>query len=68
MEANLPVVTRFFWPPEIPRCIWSPTMVSAQMSSPSICSKDQTALSDTPTHRIAVQDSYTSDAGKAPLA
>uniref|UniRef100_A0A0A9CWS2 Similar to PDR8/PEN3 (PLEIOTROPIC DRUG RESISTANCE8) n=1 Tax=Arundo donax TaxID=35708 RepID=A0A0A9CWS2_ARUDO len=31
-----PVVTRFFWPPEIPRCIWSPTMVSAHMSSPSI--------------------------------
>jgi len=36
----LPVVTRFFWPPEIPRCIWSPTMVSAQMSSPSICTKN----------------------------
>lgn len=32
-----PVVTRFFCPPEIPRCISSPTMVSLHMSSPSIC-------------------------------
>ena len=32
-----PVVTRFLCPPEIPLIISSPTMVSAQMSSPRIC-------------------------------
>lgn len=31
-----PEVTRFFWPPETPRFMALPTMVSAQMSSPSI--------------------------------
>ncbi len=30
------MVTRFFWPPEIPRCILSPTSVFAQISSPRI--------------------------------
>jgi hypothetical protein len=34
--AFVPVVTRFFWPPEIPRCILSPTNVFAQISSPRI--------------------------------
>ncbi len=30
------MVTRFFWPPEIPLCILSPTSVFAQISSPRI--------------------------------
>ena len=30
----IPVVTRFFCPPEIPLIMSSPIMVSAQMSSP----------------------------------
>ena len=33
----IPVVTRLRCPPEIPLIISSPTMVSAQMSSPKIC-------------------------------
>jgi len=33
----LPVVSRFLCPPDIPRRISSPTMVSAQTSSPRIC-------------------------------
>lgn len=36
-EILVPVVTRFFWPPEIPLCIASPTRVSAHTSSPKIC-------------------------------
>ncbi|PKU79370.1 hypothetical protein MA16_Dca000715 [Dendrobium catenatum] len=35
-NANLPVVTRFFCPPEMPLIIESPTMVSAQISNPKI--------------------------------
>ncbi|PKU77889.1 hypothetical protein MA16_Dca005721 [Dendrobium catenatum] len=35
-NGNLPVVTRFFCPPEMPLIIASPTMVSAQTSSPKI--------------------------------
>ena len=31
-----PVVTRFFWPPETPRFMAFPMMVSAQMSRPSV--------------------------------
>ena len=33
---ELPVVSRFFCPPEIPLNISSPTIVSAQTSSPKI--------------------------------
>lgn len=33
----IPVVTLFFCPPDMPLIISSPTMVSAQMSSPKIC-------------------------------
>lgn len=46
-NAKLPVVTRFFWPPDIPLCIWSPTMVSAHMSSPSICSQKTNSVQNT---------------------
>ena len=31
---HLPDVTRFFWPPLMPRSSWSPTMVSMHTSSP----------------------------------
>lgn len=34
---HIPVVTRFFCPPEIPLIIPSPTIVSAQISRPKIC-------------------------------
>jgi len=37
VDGNKPVVKRFICPPEIPLRISSPTMVSAQPSSPSIC-------------------------------
>ena len=32
-----PVVTRFFWPPEMPRIMLLPMGVSAQYSRPRIC-------------------------------
>lgn len=35
--STLPVVNRFFWPPDIPLLMGSPTNVSAQKSRPSIC-------------------------------
>ena len=34
--STKPVVSRFFWPPDIPLVIISPTIVSAQISSPRI--------------------------------
>lgn len=37
LHCVLPVVTRFFSPPEIPLTNSSPTIVSAQTSSPKIC-------------------------------
>jgi hypothetical protein len=33
-QGSLPVVTRFFWPPEMPLNILFPTIVSAQISNP----------------------------------
>ena len=33
-QGTLPVVTRFFWPPDMPLSILFPTIVSAQISSP----------------------------------
>ncbi len=36
-----PVVTRFFCPPDIPRCIASPTRISAHTSSPKIYKKEE---------------------------
>jgi hypothetical protein len=39
-----PVVKRFFCPPEIPLIISSPTMVSAQMSSPKILARSKLAI------------------------
>jgi hypothetical protein len=36
---NIPVVTRFFWPPDIVLCIASPIGVSAQVSMPINCRK-----------------------------
>jgi hypothetical protein len=35
------VVTRFFCPPDIPRCIASPTRISAHISSPKIYKKEE---------------------------
>ena len=37
VQVKVPVVTRFFCPPEMPRTISSPIIVSAHMSSPSNC-------------------------------
>ena len=34
---GVPVVRRFFWPPEMPRISSLPTRMSAHMSSPRIC-------------------------------
>jgi len=34
---RVPVVRRFFWPPEMPRISSLPTRISAHMSSPRIC-------------------------------
>lgn len=34
---DLPVVTRFFWPPEMSRLISLPTTILAPMSNPRIC-------------------------------
>lgn len=33
-----PVVTRFFWPPEMPLTMLLPTRVSAHTSKPMVCS------------------------------
>ena len=38
--GHIPVVTRFFSPPEMPLLISSPTIMSAQISNPSICYTD----------------------------
>lgn len=38
VEFFVPVVTRFLWPPEIPLIMSFPTMISAHMSNPNICS------------------------------
>ena len=35
VAEGLPVVTRFFWPPLIPRIIWLPTGISAHTCNPS---------------------------------
>lgn len=40
-EQFAPVVTRFFCPPDIPRCIASPTRISAHISSPKIYKKEE---------------------------
>ena len=38
-NLNLPVVTRFLCPPDIPLNIWFPTKVSAQTSNPKTWKK-----------------------------
>ncbi len=49
----IPVVTRFLWPPEIPRCRSSPTIVSAHTSRPNTCSSNWKVKMAPPVHELS---------------
>lgn len=48
----IPVVTRFFCPPEIPLLITSPTIISEHISSPRICFTSADYISVEPHYNI----------------